>query len=475
MVGRRVLAHHGQLLVAGAAAGALAGLAALTLAGDALAALLLCLLGVVAGVVLVAVGVVLGLLRTLPSADFGLCPGPTQPGEDRTGLSDWIAETIEVAAGRMQRGAPPPARPLTFGDLWAGRDGRGSEADPAINLRLMTTNLTLRRPNTLPHLDGNHLYREDEFRRVMPAWIVDHLVGLSEDDGNGYRRLPVGADLPIAVAARMSLSFPFLLAAVPLHRAEFPQAADRQHPPIRRMLFSDGGLSSNFPIHFFDAPLPRRPTFGISLEEFDDRRPDRRVSLPMSARRGIWLGGSDVTTIPAFAMSLINAAKDWQDRLQTTLPGYRERVVSIFLTPDEGGLNLTMPPEVVEALSDLGERAAGLLTGHALSGTDTEPFDFDDHRWRRFLVAFARFEETLEEAARIWGADGDPTSYRAFIEGCLDNPRSFGTSPPAWRRSVFERFDAVMTLAAGWHGTPLREQRGGIPRPRTDMRITPKP
>ena len=24
-------------------------------------------------------------------------------------------------------------------------------------------------------------------------------------------------------------------------------------------------LTSNFPIHFFDAPLPRRPTFGINL------------------------------------------------------------------------------------------------------------------------------------------------------------------------------------------------------------------
>jgi len=47
------------------------------------------------------------------------------------------------------------------------------------------------------------------------------------------------------------------------------------------MLVPDGGLTSNFPIHFFDAPLPGRPTFGINLvldtvetteiDETDDR------------------------------------------------------------------------------------------------------------------------------------------------------------------------------------------------------------
>ncbi|KAG1385865.1 hypothetical protein G6F59_017159 [Rhizopus arrhizus] len=29
--------------------------------------------------------------------------------------------------------------------------------------------------------------------------------------------------------------------------------------------FSDGGISSNFPIHLFDAALPRWPTFAINL------------------------------------------------------------------------------------------------------------------------------------------------------------------------------------------------------------------
>jgi hypothetical protein len=40
----------------------------------------------------------------------------------------------------------------------------------------------------------------------------------------GHRRLPQ-ADLPVVVAARLSLSFPVLLSAVPLYRFDFSRAA----------------------------------------------------------------------------------------------------------------------------------------------------------------------------------------------------------------------------------------------------------
>jgi hypothetical protein len=86
---------------------------------------------------------------------------------------------------------------------------------------------------------------------------------------------------------RMSLSFPLLISAVPLHepatRSPRPkpesQAApatetensvsksmealatggeekEREITAFRICWFSDGGISSNFPIHLFDAPLP---------------------------------------------------------------------------------------------------------------------------------------------------------------------------------------------------------------------------
>jgi len=51
--------------------------------------------------------------------------------------------------------------------------------------------------------------------------------------------------------------------------ADFAQPA----PPsgvrdLEHCWFSDGGISSNFPVTLFDSPLPRWPTFAINLAPF---------------------------------------------------------------------------------------------------------------------------------------------------------------------------------------------------------------
>jgi predicted acylesterase/phospholipase RssA len=278
--------------------------------------------------------------------------------------------------------------------------------------------------------------------------------------------------MPLVVAARMSLSFPILFCAVPLYRRDFPHDKGGETTTVQRMLFSDGGLSSNFPVHFFDALLPNRPTFAVSLEEFDQRDPSKRVRLPMKAGGGIWLDCSRIESLTGFLMSLVSAAKDWQDRLQSTLPGYRERIASVYLKSDEGGLNLTMAADKIANLVDLGDRAAALMTGTPLSFEDKQAFDFEDHRWRRYLVAFARLEETIEQAANVWYMPPNPA--RTFIEEYMKDPASYDTSSLEWRQAVFERFDSLMAITKGWNGTPLRDTDPGyIPKPRTTMRITP--
>src|SRR5207244_1099598 len=77
---------------------------------------------------------------------------------------------------------------------------------------------------------------------------------------------PGGGELPVLVAARMSLSFPVLISTIPLWRLRYRGAG--QQPRLMRVVFSDGGISSNFPVHFFDAPLPARPTFALNLGGF---------------------------------------------------------------------------------------------------------------------------------------------------------------------------------------------------------------
>jgi predicted acylesterase/phospholipase RssA len=281
--------------------------------------------------------------------------------------------------------------------------------------------------------------------------------------------------LPLVVAARMSLSFPILFAAIPLYRLDYGHDEPNGTPTRQRMLFSDGGLSSNFPVHFFDALLPNRPTFGISLEDYDSRSPDRRVRLPVGAGQGMGLDSEAINSLPGFLLALIYAAKDWQDRLQSTLPGYRERIASIYLKPEEGGLNLTMAPGLIDQLVSLGERAAALMVGQPLNAADKSAFAFDEHRWRRYLIAFGRLEQTLEDTQKTWNGPGD---FAEFIR--LYEPTSYQKKDdPEWRKwrdDVFARFSAIMSLAAGWKGLALSSAPAArIPKPESELRITPKP
>jgi hypothetical protein len=473
-------------LLAGLAAGAILAAIAVEF-GSYFGAFLLVLMGALAGLLLVGYVVVTRTLRDIVSLDFGFCPGPTQPGYSDKGVSDWLAEKIEIAAGRMEEGGLCPKDPLTFNDIWRGKNGGGTSEKPAIDLRMMTTNLSLRRPHALPHMDRNNFFKEEDFRRLFPGWVVDYMMRIGgerfEEEKRRYPRLantppeyhmfPVEGDLPLIVAARMSLSFPILFTTVPLYRRDFPHEKQNGPAILELMRFSDGGLSSNFPVHFFDALLPTRPTFGISLEAFDDRDDKRRVHLAMRAGDNIWLDNAKIGNLKNFFMSLIYAAKDWQDRLQSTLPGYRERIAGVYLKNNEGGLNLAMTSEQIAALINFGERAGGLLNGTSLSADDKQPFDFDDHRWRRFLVAFARLEETLQQAATSWYGASAPT--RDFIKNYMVNPKSYDSSTLEWRDQVFDRFDCLMSLVHEWNGS-LRDSgkaKSYIPRPQTTMRITP--
>src|SRR5262249_24285439 len=98
------------------------------------------------------------------------------------------------------------------------------------------------------------------------------------------------ADLPVVVAGRLSLSFPILISAVPLWGFDFSYAAkddrvERGEPRLSRCWFSDGGLTSNFPIHFFDGPIPRWPTFAFNLTPFHPRF----AYDPHDETKNVWL------------------------------------------------------------------------------------------------------------------------------------------------------------------------------------------
>jgi predicted acylesterase/phospholipase RssA len=432
----------------------------------------------VAGVI--AIGILRDVMR-LEGNDFGICPGISQNGSP--GVVDWIDARLQEASGLS-------GRPLTFGDL----KGTESQKEVSIALRMMTSNLTLGTGETLPMLDGQeYFFDPKEMRLILPAYVVDHMEEGAEtkkiEDGRTVCRLPLGDNMPVILAVRMSLNFPVLFTAAPFyfeHRFAVGSAdkADKWHSRHVRLLFSDGGITSNFPIRYFDSIFPSRPTFGVSLEDVPEYGKDHpRVYLPMPASAGKLSQPRTVKGLVGFVFAIVNAARQWQDRKLGKMAGYRERIGQIFLKPGEGGLNLAMPAGLVKEIGGYGVRAGKLFNAAAQAG-DHHDFDFDDHQWRRFLIAYARIEALLEEANSSWkGGQGRP-SVRDAIAGTMKDPVSYAHSSKQWRSFVFERTQALVRHYEDVHANPtdkkfgpkgrLRDAKGSdIPAHNAKLKIVP--
>jgi hypothetical protein len=233
------------------------------------------------------------------------------------------------------------------------------------------------------------------------------------------RCAPEGGGLPVVVGVRMSLSFPLLIQAVPMHVLDVGASVRDEVPkgepsPLRRILFSDGGITSNFPVHFFDALLPGRPTFALSLD--DMHAPGLpRISMPQAANDGAFSPIRPFAGVLGFGNAILGAAKDWQDEMLSVMPGQRQRVVRIRLDKDEGGLNLNMPAGRSRRLMGYGAEA-----GRRIRTT----FDFEEHKYRRTLVAYQHFEKLSATLARTWPTYGAwfrayaprATSYKTMVK-----------------------------------------------------------
>jgi hypothetical protein len=455
-----------------------------------------------------------------------------------------------------------------------------------INLEMMTTNLSQQRPYRFPSIavKDEWFFDPAEFRKLFPApvvtWMEKHPRPPHDRDAPWIRELvkpllplPAPADIPIVVAARFSLSFPMLLSAIPLyaldwgrdetqravadwrrwgaedtarlnplvHEAKWTAATkqawnDRKAECERRglrlvaerSLFSDGGISSNFPVHFFDSLIPSRPSFAVNLRDFHPDHPRdptnerRNVLMPTVPQGGIIEtlsqipAGGGLGSIVTFFMALINTARNWHDSVLTRAPGHRDRIVHVSHTKREGGMNLNMPADVITALTSRGRMAGERLRVRfsqdparwdlAQAGYDapapppstttsdaaalpafdpSKALGWDYQRWTRLRSAAARVQESLEQ---LEGAinepqppyrEGDgikaPLTYAELIArdaGALPDWYKIG---PTQRERIQTMLQRVGELAATWaEDGPSARLDYGEPRPESELRITPR-
>lgn len=471
-----------------------------------------------AGLLLVAVGVASGVatgvycdVGRIAEVGFGLSSGFTPAGAATPALTPWLHETFQRLAGRSATDAP-----VTFGDL----DRAG------ITLRLMTTNLSRRQPIAMPWANHEYSFDPAHFRTLFPEEVVARMevedaeeVTTEEDWFFSVRRLqrqplvsfPGPENLPIIVAVRMSLSFPGLIAAVPLHAVDYSRQTNQEvgpaasawreaHPDataqqgaaalpglhLQPNWFSDGGICANLPLHFFDSALPRRPTFAINLAPFP-RDWDRTGSeldksyLPtdnsagLARRQSVWQEGG-VGALKQFGSSIIDTARTWVDEGQQFVPGYRDRIVTVFHDEQEGGMNLNMRKRVVDRLSERGEGAARRLVT-TFAGDDpgvTPTWGWDNHRWLRFRTAMAAFSETLTSFRGGYEeVPNGTTAYEHWIGDQTTELPSYPFGSVARRRAASQRTEGLLRTAQEWQSEPADAFLEGAPSPLPTMRLVP--
>ena len=435
-------------------------------------------------------------LRSMVDNNFALSSGMAAVGEDEApSLTLWLHAKLNEVAGVAS------GRPLTFGDLWASPvppAGRHllKNSDRSIDLKMITTAITHGRPYELPFRKNSLYFQREEMEKLFPGevvqWMIDHprpARGDDRVDTDGWYHLPEARDLPVVVATRMSLSFPGLISAVPLGRVDFDrQLTDGQKHAPETVWFSDGGISSNFPIHFFDAMVPRWPTIGINLRQFSadpstDRGARDRDNVYAIRRRSDGVSeqwrriypDTPLAMMIRFFGAVLNTMQNWYDNSYLPLPGYRDRVVEIWQTKYEGGLNLDMDRRTVKHLSHKGLRAGQLMAAR-FSRPSTSRFQlgWDDHRWTRYRSVMAAMAETNRQLYRVLYRSDDWESL--VLRGDDIPPIGSRFDSPSQGAQAWKATNDLLDLYDEWKsmGTSVDPHLGpfrGAPHPRVRMGI----
>jgi predicted acylesterase/phospholipase RssA len=447
-------------------------------------------LGLLMAILTGSLGLVAGLtfgagreLRKIPTAAWGICSGMTEGPSEYPALVPWLADYLDRIAVK-DRGEP-----LTFGDL------RSQE----INLNMIATNVTTGRPYSLPLGEHSHFFfKGNELRRFFPEyvvrWMEEHPGRRSTRDSEGQvdsaglSVLPDAKDLPVIVAVRMSLSFPFLFCPIPLYGVDFgfgPKTPDRKKSVPEPSYFVDGGLTSNFPLNLFDKPLPRWPTFGINLRNTNDGRHNQEIYIACKNSGGLeeWWTRFDEKRAFRGLLSyfglLFDTSREWRDNLQLQVPGYRDRVVHIGLNPsEEGGMNFDMDANVIALLTQRGESAGAAILSR-YSPTDEHPSDpncevgLDNQKWVRFRSFMWMLEEALLSVNEAAGYSGfGELSYDQLL---LDGMEPSYKMPPAQRQYAIKLLTALKGLVPEIDEKRVMGQsfETRVPKPEPDLKVTP--
>ncbi len=357
--------------------------------------------------------------------------------------------------------------------------------------------------------------------------------------------LPLPWDLPIAFAVRMSMSFPVLFQVIRLYRVRGSEEvrnnfgvrlgrdgqllhypAENQTPRqtenpaaqkieiqnletqnletriletqnlagaepastnvgwVEELWIGDGGITSNFPIHFFDRLLPRWPTLGINLGDFPRGAAQQSVWLPTDAAPVETSARAIGRSLIGYLGGVLNTGLGWRDTVQTTMPAFRGRIATVRVGPGEGGNNLFMNRDQVAGLA-----LRGATAGVRLSRRFADDGQWHRHQWLRLRVAMGNFHALNQETRSSLGAS---LYQRAVDEGAAvvtgvqhelrdscDPAPPFdqgpgGERPMPWYEPIDHFWQAMDSVLAAQAHAPGRGLTKGAPQPAPELRQVPR-
>ena len=436
---------------------------------------------------------------------FGMCSGRKNNSTSQNpALTDWVTAKINYVAGIDENGEP-----LTFGKL--------KQKQKRIDLKLVTSNLSHNQPYILPFKNHAFIFNKEEFFKLFPSNVVEYMTRCAYRSKSvklpeGFHFLPEADNLPVVVAMRMSLSFPILIGAVPLYtingdalenkprkeKLDFTKKDWKQC--LQRNWFSDGGISSNFPIHLFDEWLPSRPTFGINLTSLPPnafKKDENKTQIQADAVSVVTnpdienLGGqldtldvdrdelyksiylskandppvqvwAEISKLSDFIRAIWLTAQNYRDNTQSMLPSYRERVVQVRLDKAEGGLNLSMDKKIIKRVMEKGEIAGEKIVND---------FKLEHHQWVRFQVLMGLLETELKNMEKVL-QDNSFKCETLVKEQQQDEKDKYPyRRSEAWCDEALARVKYLQDFVKGWGDSLIDKE---TPRPDPVLRVTPE-
>jgi hypothetical protein len=168
---------------------------------------------------------------------------------------------------------------------------------------------------------------------------------------------------------------------------------------------------------------------------------------------------------------MVETMKNWNDTMTARAPGFRDRIVHLSHTPEEGGLNLDMPADMITRLSERGAAA-----GHKLIEKFTKDVNWDKHLWVRYRTALGMFQPLLQCAYdAYWSSAGGAGTFERLVDH-RDDPddppdKKFGYALSNVELAMAKRINETCTR---FPQLSLPSFEHNAPRPTSVLRARPR-